>query len=161
MVCTMLWFIYDTLTYFLSILLLILQSSALYCKIKTNIIWMWIRKEWWMIKTNVKALKIKYFFPEYWKNANKKQDESLSFYYPICILYMAFTTEEFLEVATDSWLEGNLKTPSLNSIYSTEPSSHEFNSHSEPTLYSYSDFIFRLVFKFHLGHCLRQSPNLI
>ena len=34
------------------------------------------------------------------------------------------------------------------------------NSHSQPTLYSYSNFIVLLSVQFHFGHCLRQSPRL-
>ena len=37
---------------------------------------------------------------------------------------------------------------------------HEFNSYSEPTLYSYSNFIFCLVSHFILVVCLRQSHRL-
>ena len=57
---------------------------------------------------------------------------------------MLFTTEGFFEVAIESWPEWDLKPRPLNSVqtlYTTELLGHEFNSHSEPTLYSYSNFI--------------------
>ena len=57
---------------------------------------------------------------------------------------MVFTTEGVLEVAIESWPEWNLNPKPLNSVetlYPTELSGHEFNSLSQPTLYSYSNFI--------------------
>ena len=57
---------------------------------------------------------------------------------------MIFTTEGFFEVAIESWPEWDLNPQPLNSIQilkPTELSGHEFNSHSEPTLNSYSNFI--------------------
>ena len=69
----------------------------------------------------------------------------------------------FLEVAIESWLEWGLNPQPLNSVQtlqSTELSHHEFNTQSELTLYSYSNFIFCSVFRFHFGHSLRQSPHL-
>ena len=42
----------------------------------------------------------------------------------------------------------------------TELSGHEFNSHSEPTLFSYSSFTFSSVFRFHFSYCFRQSPHI-
>ena len=57
---------------------------------------------------------------------------------------MVFTTEGFFEVAIESWPEWDLNPRPLNSIQTlklTELSGHEFNSHSEPTLYSYPNFI--------------------
>ena len=57
---------------------------------------------------------------------------------------MVFTTEGFFEVAIESWSEWDLNLQPLNSVqtlYPTELSSHELNSHSQPTLYSYSNFI--------------------
>ena len=76
---------------------------------------------------------------------------------------MVFIIDGFLEVAIESWPEWDSKPPRLHSgqmFQPTELSGHEFNSHSEPTLYSYSNFIFCSVFRFHFGHCLRQSPRL-
>ena len=57
---------------------------------------------------------------------------------------MVFITEGFFEAATESWPEWDLNPRPLNSVQTlqpTEPSGHEFNSHSEPTLYSHSNFI--------------------
>ena len=53
---------------------------------------------------------------------------------------MVFTTEGFLEVAVESWPEWDLNPRPLNSVQTLQPtelSSHEFNSLSEPTLYSH------------------------
>ena len=50
---------------------------------------------------------------------------------------MVFITEGFLEVATESWPEWDLKPRPLNYVQMllpTELSGHEFNSHSEPIL---------------------------
>ena len=52
---------------------------------------------------------------------------------------MVFTTEELLEVAIESWPERDLNSQPLNSVQTL--SGHEFNWHSEPTLYIYSNFI--------------------
>ena len=46
------------------------------------------------------------------------------------VYIMVFTTEGFFEAAIESWPKWDFK-----------PRPHEFNSHSEPTLYSYSNFI--------------------
>ena len=57
---------------------------------------------------------------------------------------MVLTTEGFLEVAIESWPEWDLNPRPLNSVqtlYPTELSGHEFNSLSEPILYSNSNFI--------------------
>ena len=57
---------------------------------------------------------------------------------------MVFTTEGFFEVAIESWPEWDLSPRPLNCVLTLKPtelSGHEFNSHSEPTLYSYSNFI--------------------
>ena len=57
---------------------------------------------------------------------------------------MVFTTEGLLEVAIENWPELDLNPRLLNSVQTLQPtelSGHEFNSHSEPTLYSYSNFI--------------------
>ena len=64
---------------------------------------------------------------------------------------MVFTTEESFEVAIENWPEWDLKPQPLNSVQtsqSTELSGHEFNSHSEPTLYNCSHFIVRSMFDF-------------
>ena len=53
---------------------------------------------------------------------------------------MVFTTEGFVEVPIKSWSEWDLNPQLVNSAQTLEPielSDHEFNSHSEPTLYSY------------------------
>ena len=58
--------------------------------------------------------------------------------------YMTFTTEGFFEVAIESWPEWDLNPQPLNSVQTLSPielSGHEFNSHSEPTLCSYFNFI--------------------
>ena len=57
---------------------------------------------------------------------------------------MAFTTERLFEVVTESWPESGLNARPLNSVLtlqSTKLSGHDFNSHSEPALCSYSSFI--------------------
>ena len=57
---------------------------------------------------------------------------------------MVFTTEELLEVAIKNWPEWDLNPRLLTSVQTLQPtelSGHEFNSQSEPTLYSYSNFI--------------------
>ena len=57
---------------------------------------------------------------------------------------MVVTTEGFLEVALESWLDSALNLQPLNSIqtlYPTEVSGQEYNSLSEPTLHSYSNLI--------------------
>ena len=57
---------------------------------------------------------------------------------------MVFTTDGFFEVAIESWPEWELNPQPLNSVqtlYPTDLSGHEFNLHSEPTLYSYSNLI--------------------
>ena len=46
------------------------------------------------------------------------------------VYIMVFTTEGFFEAAIESWPKWDFN-----------PRPHEFNSHSEPTLYSYSNFI--------------------
>ena len=51
---------------------------------------------------------------------------------------MEFTIERFLEVAIESWPEWYLNPRPLNSVqtlYPSELSGHEFNSHSERTFY--------------------------
>ena len=57
---------------------------------------------------------------------------------------MVFTTEGLFEVTIESWPEWDLNPRPLNSVQTletTELSGHEFNSHLEPTLYSYFNFI--------------------
>ena len=57
---------------------------------------------------------------------------------------MVFITEGFFEVAIESWPEWDLNPRPLNSVQMLQPtelSGHELNSHSEATLYSYSNFI--------------------
>ena len=56
---------------------------------------------------------------------------------------MVFTTEELLEVAIESWPERDLNPQPLNSVQTL--SGHEFNWHSEPTLYIYSSFAQRPI----------------
>ena len=53
-----------------------------------------------------------------------------------------------IDVAIESRPEFDWNPRPLNSVQMlqlTEPSGHEFNSHSEPTLYSYSRFIVCLL----------------
>ena len=60
------------------------------------------------------------------------------------LIHIVFTTEGFWQVAIESWPEGDLNQRLLNSVQtlqSTELWDHELNSHSEPTLHSYSNFI--------------------
>ena len=55
---------------------------------------------------------------------------------------MVFTTEGFFEVAIESWPGWDLNPRPLNFVQTLQPtelSGHELNSHSEPTLYSYSN----------------------
>ena len=64
---------------------------------------------------------------------------------------MVFTTEGLFELAIESWRGWDLNPRTLNSVwmlYPTELSGHEFNWHSEPTLYSLSNFIVRSVSSF-------------
>ena len=63
---------------------------------------------------------------------------------------MVFTTEGFFE----RWPEWDLNPRSMNfvqTLWPTELSGHEFNSHSELTLYSYSNFIVCSVSHFILA----------
>ena len=57
---------------------------------------------------------------------------------------MVFTTEGFSKVAIKSRPEWDLNPQPMNSV-----SGHEFNSLSEPTLYSYSNFI--SLFSVHIS----------
>ena len=64
---------------------------------------------------------------------------------------MVFITEGFFEVAIESWPEWDLNPRPLNSVQKLQPtelSGHDFNLHSEPNLYSYSNFIFCSVSHF-------------
>ena len=57
---------------------------------------------------------------------------------------MVPTTEKFLEVAIESWPGWDLNPRPLNSVQTLEPTElpgYEFNSHSEPALYSHSNVI--------------------
>ena len=57
---------------------------------------------------------------------------------------MVFTTEGLFEVAIESCREWDLDPRPLNSVQTLQRnqlSGHQFNSHSEPILYSYSNFI--------------------
>ena len=76
-------------------------------------------------------------------------------------MQMMFTTEEFLEVAIERWPEWDLNPRPLNSVqtlHPTEPSGHEFNSHSEPTMYTmYSRFNFISLFSVHISFRLLPS----
>ena len=57
---------------------------------------------------------------------------------------MVFTTYGFSKIAKESWPEWDLNPGPINSVQRlspTELSGHEFSSHSQPTLYIYSDFI--------------------
>ena len=57
---------------------------------------------------------------------------------------MVFTTEGLFQEAIEGWPEWDLNPRPLNFVQTllpTEQSGQEFNSHSEPTLYSYSIFI--------------------
>ena len=59
-------------------------------------------------------------------------------------MHMVFTTERLSEVTMESWSEWGLNPPPLKSVQMlkpTEPSGHESNTHSEPALYSYPNFI--------------------
>ena len=73
---------------------------------------------------------------------------------------MVFTTERFLEVAIESWPEWDLSPRPLNSgqmLQPTELSGHEFNSHSQLTLYSHFHLLFSVIF--HFDYCLGQSQH--
>ena len=57
---------------------------------------------------------------------------------------MVFTTGGIFEVAIESWPVWDLNPQPLNSVQTLQPtelSGHEFDSHSEPNLYSYPNFI--------------------
>ena len=67
---------------------------------------------------------------------------------------MVFTTEGFFEVAKESWPEWDLNPRPPNSVqtlYPTVLSGHEFDQHLEPTLYNYSNFIVYSVSSFILA----------
>ena len=80
----------------------------------------------------------------------------------IYIYIYIYVTGRFFEVAIEGWPELDLNPRPLNSIQTfspTELSGREFNLHSEPTLYSYSNFIVCSVAHFFSAVCLRQSPH--
>ena len=59
-------------------------------------------------------------------------------------MWYSLLKDYLFEVAIESWLEWDLNPRPLNSVQTLQPievSGHEFNSYSEPTLYSYSNFI--------------------
>ena len=61
-----------------------------------------------------------------------------------CTIHMVFTTEAFFEVAIESLPEWDLNPQQLNSVHMLKPtnlSGHDFNLHSEPNFYSYSNFL--------------------
>ena len=61
---------------------------------------------------------------------------------------MVFINEGLFEVAIESWPEWDLNTRLLNSVQTLQPtelSGHEFNSHSDPTLYSSSNIYYRYI----------------
>ena len=67
---------------------------------------------------------------------------------------MVFISEGFFKVAIESWPEHELNRQPLSfvqTLYATELSGDELNSHSEPTLYSYSNFIVCSVSHFILA----------
>ena len=64
---------------------------------------------------------------------------------------------------TESWLAWGLDPRPLSfaqTLQPTEISCYEFNQHSKPILYYSWNFIFRLVFRLHFGHFLRQYSDL-
>ena len=64
---------------------------------------------------------------------------------------MIFTTQGFLEVTVQSWLEWDFNPQPLNSVQTLLPtglSRREFNSHSEPIFPGYSNFIY--LFGIHI-----------
>ena len=66
---------------------------------------------------------------------------------------MVFITEGFFEVAIESWPEWNLNPRPVNSVQTLQPtelSGHEFNSHSEPTLYSYIHIYIYIYIYIHI-----------
>ena len=76
---------------------------------------------------------------------------------------MVFTTEGFFEKATESWPGWDLNPQPVNFVQMlqlTELTGQEFNSYSEPTLCSNSNFIACSVSHFISAVCLRQSPRL-
>ena len=85
---------------------------------------------------------------------------SCIYIYIYIYLHMVFTTEAFLEVAIESWLEWDLNPRPLNSVQKLQPtelSGHEFKSLSEPTLYRYSNFI--SLFSVHVS--FRSLPSSV
>ena len=85
---------------------------------------------------------------------------SCIYIYIYIYLHMVFTTEAFLEVAIESWLEWDLNPRPLNSVQKLQPtelSGHEFKSLSEPTLYRFSNFI--SLFSVHVS--FRSLPSSV
>ena len=78
---------------------------------------------------------------------------------------MVLTTDGFLELAIESWSEWNLNPRALNSIQTLKPadlSGHEFHMHSQPILYSHSNFIVFGVSHFYwLFPFISHHVNLI
>ena len=77
---------------------------------------------------------------------------------------MVFTTGGFLEVVLERCPELHLNQHPLNlvqTLWQTQLSSRQFNSHSEPTLYCHSKFIICSVSHFIAAACLCQSPRLV
>ena len=73
---------------------------------------------------------------------------------------MVFITEGFLEVAIESWPEWDLNPRPPNFVQTllpTDLSDHEFNSRSEPTLHSYSNFT--SLFSVHIS--FRPLPSSV
>ena len=76
---------------------------------------------------------------------------------------MVLTTDGLFQVAIESRPEFDWNPRPLNSVQMlqlTEPSGYEFNSHSEPTLYSYTRFIVCLLWHFILAVCLHELRGL-
>ena len=89
------------------------------------------------------------------------------------VIYLVYSKKTFFRRILGSiwaiWvgLNGDLNPAppdSIQMLQLTEPSGHDFNSHSEPTSsqlqQSYSDFIFCLAFRFHFNFCLRHLSHL-
>ena len=59
-----------------------------------------------------------------------------------------------------AWVWSKTTSIEFQMLYLTELLSHELNSNSKPALYSYSSFIYWLVFRFYFSHSLHQLPHL-
>ena len=67
------------------------------------------------------------------------------------MVYTVFPTKGFFEVAIESLPEWDLNPQQLNSVHMLKPtnlSGHDFNLHSEPNFYSYSNFLVCSVWSF-------------